>query len=157
MSTIPAKMIPKRIVIHCSASKNAVYYSADQIDSDHRARGFDKIGYHAVIQPDGQVDRGRSLNEKGAHCIEANHDSVGICLVGLDKFTRRQFKALRYYIDSLMQTYPIEKHAIYVHNQFQSARDQKKSCPNLPVNVVLAWYLLQDEKLMTPYTIEENI
>jgi len=148
-------MIPKRIVVHCSASKNGEYYGADQIDRDHKIRGFEKIGYHCVIQPDGQIELGRGLNEKGAHCIEANHDSIGICLIGNDKFTREQFKRLRYYIDSIMLTYHhMRKHDIYCHYQFKSAQDQHKTCPNIKINDLLAWYLLHDMSAVQAQILE---
>lgn len=148
-------IIPNRVIIHCSASKNGEYYGADQIDSDHRGRGFDQIGYHIILQPDGSVERGRGLNDKGAHCIEANGDSTGICLIGTDKFTRAQFRSLRYQLDGLMITYPMRKWDLYCHYQFESARQQHKSCPNIKNNDLLAWYLLEDNKAIMPYILED--
>ena len=96
------------------------------------------------------------MNEKGAHCVEANHDSIGICLIGTDRFSREQFKRLRYYIDSLMQTYPIQKWDIYCHYQFKSAQDQGKTCPSIRVNELLAWYLLFDDRAVSKYFLENK-
>lgn len=52
------------------------------------------IGYHYVIRRSGLVEVGRQLNEVGAHCRGHNTDSIGICLVGVDRYTAEQWKSL---------------------------------------------------------------
>jgi len=154
MSQSLKAIIPRCVVVHCSASANGEHYDIDLITKDHLKRGFNSAGYQIVIQPDGEVQRGRGLNEKGAHCIERNHDSTGICLIGLDKFTQKQFEVLRYQIDGLMMTYPMNKWDIYCHYQFKSAQDQGKTCPSIRVNELLAWYLLFDNRAISKYILE---
>lgn len=91
------------IIVHCSATKPKMKVNAEVIDRWHRLRGFFKIGYHFVIKRDGTVEKGRELDEAGAHVKGFNDKSWGICLVGgLDKkgkpennFTDKQMKALR--------------------------------------------------------------
>lgn len=94
------------IVIHCSASPNGKPVSAQEIDSWHRQRGFKRtapvgqphlphIGYHYVIDVDGTVTEGRSLGEIGAHVAGSNARSIGICLVGTDRFTPAQWASLK--------------------------------------------------------------
>jgi hypothetical protein len=75
----------------------------------HKARGFKRdsqpvrnfnpmlkhIGYHFVINIDGTVETGRGLDESGAHVQGNNSKSVGICMVGTDKFTQAQWLSLR--------------------------------------------------------------
>ena len=64
-------------------------------------RGWDAIGYHYVITPDGQIwGQGyrefmgmRKLSKKGAHTVGRNH-FIGIALVGHDLFTMSQLEAL---------------------------------------------------------------
>lgn len=150
--------IPKRIVIHCSATKNGHEYSLEQCDSDHRARGFDGIGYHILIEPDGQCHNGRPFNEVGAHVKGHNEGSIGICLVGTDKFTRRQFDVLRYKLDSIFLTYNIKKTELFCHNQFDSAIAQGKVCPSMRINDILCWYYqVSGEQTIEPYLLKEGV
>lgn len=88
------------IVLHCSATPSGKpigpWDAATTIDAWHRQRGFHRsspiaqkfnpaltaIGYHFVVDLDGKVYTGRSLEEIGAHVEGFNARSVGICLVG---------------------------------------------------------------------------
>jgi len=109
--------------------------------ADHiKNRGFTDIAYHILIEPDGQCLNGRPLNQVGSHVKHHNEGAIGICLVGKDKFTQRQFDALRYKIDSILLTYPINKTEIYLHSQFDTAKEQGKTCPNMSINNILLWY-----------------
>lgn len=109
------------IVIHCSASPNGQKFGANDIDMWHRRRGFKRdpakvnslyplkhIGYHFVIQLDGTVQNGRDPLEVGAHAQGRNHDSLGICLIGTDKFTAVQWVALANLVNALEAAYPIQ-------------------------------------------------
>jgi N-acetylmuramoyl-L-alanine amidase len=144
---------PRRITVHCTATKNGVAVPAAEIDRWHKAKGWTKIGYHLVIQPDGEAEAGRGLNEQGAHVEGANKDNVGIVMAGTDKFTRRQFDVLRYQIDGITQLYSIPTWEIYCHNQFTSAQKQGKICPGFSANVLLAWYIGHYEKALAPYLL----
>lgn len=97
------------IVIHCAATPNGKAFTAADIDRMHKARGFKRgsqsvrsfnpelkhIGYHYVIEIDGNVASGRHVEEIGAHVQGSNAKSIGICLIGTDKFTRAQWESLR--------------------------------------------------------------
>lgn len=97
------------IVIHCAATPNGKDFKAEQIDLMHAARKFKRdsqaarnfnqtlkhIGYHFVIELDGTIKAGRGLEEIGAHVQGSNAKSIGICMVGTDKFTKAQWMALR--------------------------------------------------------------
>lgn len=141
-------MWPTRVVVHCSASPNGKRVDISEIERWHKARGFATVGYHMVINPTGEVQKGRSLTTRGAHCIEANADSIGICLVGTDKFTKEQLDALRYQIDSVCMLYDIARWQVFAHNQFKSAIEQGKTCPGFSVNALLGWYLTGDMKAL---------
>lgn len=106
------------IVVHCSATASGQHIdragknAAQVIDDWHQARNFQRvafakanhnphlhaIGYHYVIDIDGTILTGRSLNETGAHAQGFNRMSIGICLVGgaerEGRFTPAQWKAL---------------------------------------------------------------
>ena len=144
-------MIPKKIILHCSASPNGKPVSIDEIRSWHLARGFRDVGYHLVIDVDGTVSRGRGLNEPGAHCEGENHDSIGICLVGTDRFTRAQFESLRHQLDGLFMNYhSVDPWELRAHHEFPSAARQGKTCPNIPAGWLVYWYHLQDDQVVEP-------
>ena len=74
------------IIIHCSAVRPWQQSSVKDIDSWHRAKGWKSCGYHYVIRRDGTVESGRPIEEVGAHCVNHNRHSIGICYEGgLDK------------------------------------------------------------------------
>lgn len=97
------------IILHCAATPNGKAFTAADIDRMHKARGFKRdsqavrnfnpelkhIGYHYVIEIDGNVSTGRHVEEIGAHVQGSNAKSIGICIIGTDKFTRAQWESLR--------------------------------------------------------------
>ena len=72
------------LVIHCSAVKPDQTSSAAQIDTWHRKDRHYKfgIGYHYVIRRDGTIEPGRPEWMVGAHCLNHNAHSIGICYEG---------------------------------------------------------------------------
>ena len=114
------------IVIHCAATPNGVRLArgaqsaAAVIDRWHAARGFHRgdaarrafnptlaaIGYHFVIDCDGTLASGRAPDEVGAHVAGYNARSLGICLVGTDRFTPVQWQALRQLVQLLRTQHP---------------------------------------------------
>lgn len=109
------------LVIHCSASPNGRVTTCADINAWHRARGFrrapsarqrfspqlDAIGYHWVIYTDGTVAAGRGPDEMGAHAMGHNATSLGICLVGTDRYTRQQWLHLASHVRALCLQYAI--------------------------------------------------
>ena len=105
------------IVIHCSASPNGKPLSIETLDAWHAARGFKRraprvrpelghIGYHRVILLDGTVALGRDLEEIGAHVSGSNARSVGICMVGTDRYTVAQWRSLDNLVRQMLLVYP---------------------------------------------------
>ena len=139
----------KNIIIHCSDSG---WGSAAVIRGWHLENGWRDIGYHFVIlngelrttlslpSLDGDVSVGRVIdgdewveaNESGAHALGMNSNSIGICLIGVDKFTEKQYKSL---IDLL---YELHKHFnIPVENMighYETPKSGGKTCPNMDMN-----------------------
>jgi N-acetyl-anhydromuramyl-L-alanine amidase AmpD len=70
------------IVIHCSATKETINYTFDQCIRDHKARGFNTCGYHRFISKDGKIHIGRHFDKAGAHVLNYNANSIGICYEG---------------------------------------------------------------------------
>ena len=48
----------------------------------HLNRGWAGIGYHYVIDENGEVFGGRPWNSVGAHVYGHNRDSIGVCFIG---------------------------------------------------------------------------
>jgi len=111
-----------KIILHCSAN-DWPFQTAKWIDKIHKKRDFDKIGYHYFIRKRGLLERGRGLDEVGAHVKGHNHDSIGICLAGLKEFNGEQFESLTVLLLLLKRIYPDAK--LYGHNEF----DPNKTCP----------------------------
>lgn len=102
------------IVIHCSATKASADIGAAEIDKWHTAKGWEGIGYHAVIRRSGKLEAGRDLSRTGAHVVGHNHESVGVCLVGgldntgkpADNFTPAQWETLAELVRDLSERFP---------------------------------------------------
>ena len=120
------------IVIHCSAVRPGQTSSAAQIDTWHRQRGWKLgIGYHYVIRRDGTIEPGRPEWLTGAHCLNHNAHSIGICYEGGldirgqpdDTRTAEQKASMRQLLEALRKRYP---HALIVgHHDL----DPRKTCP----------------------------
>ena len=89
--------------------------SAAQIDSWHCQRGFHLgIGYHYVIRRDGTIEPGRPEWLIGAHCVNHNAHSIGVCYEGgldirgqpADTRTAEQKAAMRQLLEDLHRRYP---------------------------------------------------
>ena len=128
-----ARKVTQFIVLHCSATRPVQDIGAKEIRSWHKAKGWSDIGYHFVIRRDGRVEKGRSVDQIGAHVAGHNHNSVGICLVGgigngsfspEDNFTRAQWSALKGLVTDLRSKYP--KANVVGHRDFPGVT---KACP----------------------------
>lgn len=128
------------IVIHCAATPPKMDIGIDTIAEWHKARGFKTVGYHYFIKRDGTRQKGRELNEVGAHVVGHNHHSVGICLAGgvgpdgitpADNFTQEQWAALHITLKELHEDYP--KAVIVGHRDL----DAGKACPSFSVSEYL--------------------
>lgn len=146
-------MKPDQITIHCSDSENGKVYPIDKLEADHKARGFKKIGYHRVIQVDGTIHETRDDNEQGAHVKGNNEGNLGVCLIGKDRFTKEQWSSLRKVLMHYIKTHDIKASRIYGHYQFDTAKEQRKTCPNVPINLILKWFFTEDETLLKEFRV----
>ena len=55
------------IVIHCSATRADRSLTPDDLETQHRRRGFNGTGYHYYIRKDGTVHLTRPIERIGAH------------------------------------------------------------------------------------------
>lgn len=115
-----------KLIIHCSATPNGRDNSAEDIHRWHKQKGWDGIGYHYVIRIDGTIESGRPEYWAGAHAKGHNSGSIGICMIGTDKYTSAQWLSLRDLIDQLSILYP--NIGIIGHNEVSG-----KDCPGFDV------------------------
>ncbi len=115
-----------KIVIHCSDSPNGREDTAEDIHRWHKEKGWDGIGYHYVIERKGKLVNGRPEYWQGAHASGNNKNSLGICLIGTDKFTIEQWSILENLVRKLLIKYPSSK--IIGHNEVSD-----KTCPGFDV------------------------
>jgi N-acetyl-anhydromuramyl-L-alanine amidase AmpD len=131
------------IFVHCAATRpdwmadKPLAEKVAEIARWHRARKFNSIGYHWIIDRDGQIAKGRDESVVGAHVAGHNTGSIGICLIGghgsnendpFEKnYTPEQDWALRGLIDDIRQRTPI-KH-IRGHHEVAA-----KACPGFSVS-----------------------
>ena len=120
------------LILHCSAVRPDQQSSVAQINTWHRQRGFHLgIGYHYVVSRDGSVETGRPEYLVGAHCLNHNAHSIGICYEGgldirgqpADTRTEAQKASLRTLLEDLHRRYP--KALIVGHRDLSHDRD----CP----------------------------
>ena len=115
----------KYLVVHCSDTNNNENIGAKEIHELHLSFGWDGIGYHKVIQRSGVVEMGRPEFWIGAHVFEHNQESLGVCLIGKNQFTKKQFNSLKTILSNWKVKYPQAK--IVGHCDFNNT---DKTCPN---------------------------
>ena len=133
------KLLPKsrriinEIIVHCSATPEGKDYSVADIRKWHKQQGWSDIGYHYVVYRDGTIRDGRDVNISGAHCVNHNSHSIGVCYIGgvasdgktpKDTRTPSQRIALKQLLTELLMLYPNAR--IYGHHDF----DKGKACPS---------------------------
>lgn len=104
----------KFIIIHCSATRVDRNFTAKDIDTAHRIRGFSSWGYHFYIRKSGMIEPMRPLEDVGAHCLNYNAKSIGICYEGgidengrtADTRTLQQREALHQLVNQLKKDFP---------------------------------------------------
>lgn len=109
------------IVHHTAVSREQNPEQFDAVKRYHIDKGWGDIGYHFLIEPDGEVKTGRSEETEGAHTIGYNDKSLGICLSGnfdIQEPTIGQMEALRGLLERLMVKYKVERENIVPHRTF---------------------------------------
>lgn len=103
------------IIVHCSANKAGSALRMADIDRYHRSLGWKCCGYHYVIPTDGSIEVGRPEEMVGAHCVNHNKYSIGVCYIGglaadgitpADTRTEAQKQALKSLLTDLQRRYP---------------------------------------------------
>lgn len=135
------------IFIHCAATRpdwfegETLAQKVAEITRWHKQRGWRAIGYHWIIDRDGQIAKGRDEDETGSHVAGHNTGSIGVCLIGghgsnendaFEKhYTPEQEHALRGLIEDIKDRTPIK--SVRGHNEVAA-----KACPGFNVKRWLA-------------------
>lgn len=131
------------IVVHCSATPPKMDIGAKEITEWHLERGWQDIGYHAVVRRDGTPEKGRDSGIPGAHARGYNNRSIGLCYVGgvnednvpEDNITKAQKTTLRHLINFYLWIFPDAK--VVGHGDLPGVN---KACPSFDVK---RWYYEQ--------------
>jgi N-acetylmuramoyl-L-alanine amidase len=118
------------IIVHCTATFPEQVVTVSDLARWHRQRGFKEIGYHFVINQQGEIFDGRAIEKQGAHCLGHNANSIGVCYVGglnehgkpADTRTDAQKASLISLLRKLKEQFPGA--SIHGHNEFSN-----KACP----------------------------
>ena len=116
----------KFIVVHCSDTNDNL--KALDIHKLHLNFGWEGVGYHKIIENDGKIVNGRPEFWKGAHVRGYNDKSLGVCLIGKNKFSKAQFISLERILKDWKKKYKNTK--IIGHYEIS---DSNKTCPNFDV------------------------
>lgn len=139
------------VIIHCSDSE---WGCAAEIRRWHLQNGWSDIGYNWVIlngllvpksarqeklhMPllDGMIEVGRRIDgdsylvgaEVGAHALGYNAKALGVCLIGVKTFTKKQFYSLALLIEQIQKIWPVPNNMVLGHYDVAM-----KTCPNFDV------------------------
>lgn len=117
---------PRKIIVHHTAAESPTP-QFEAIDQWHKERDFTLselgfyVGYHYVIEKDGELRTARRENEVGCHTIGENERSIGICLVGnfnVSEPTPEQIGTLGDMLTSLCARYSLTEADIFPHRKF---------------------------------------
>lgn len=141
------------IVVHCTATKEGIDYDVDTVRGWHvNQRGFRDIGYHILIHLDGSIEKGRPIEQSGAHAKGYNKHSIGIVYVGgldskgkpKDTRTVPQYHAIRRCIETLKVIYgdvEVEGHrdlSVDLNGDGMISQDEwMKECPCFDIKTEL--------------------
>lgn len=143
---IPSRMEPmlpvSRITIHHDGmppisirNKAQAMARLEQIRTAHLGRGFGDIGYHYIIDPDGNVWQGRPLAWQGAHVKAQNENNLGIMVMGnfeVQRPTQAQIASAQRFVKSQMATYRVPVGRVYTHKELAQT-----ACPGRNLQPIL--------------------
>lgn len=126
-----------RIFLHCSATKEGKDYTVDNIHRWHLDRKFSGIGYQFVIYRDGTIHQGRPEDCSGAHTLNYNSTSIGICYIGgcnattgkaKDTRTPQQKESMYHLVHYLLDKYKLKLDDVHGHYEVAN-----KACPSFKI------------------------
>lgn len=136
----------KFLVVHISDSPKDRGDTAEDIHRWHQERGWDGIGYNAVITGDAELEPGRPDYWQGAHVRDFdqngegdNSDSLGIVIITDTAPNEDQLRVLEGWIHSKLVLYPEAE--VKGHRDL----DPRKACPKMDIP---AWWASRKKYLI---------
>ena len=138
-----------RIIYHHSLSDLSTVDNIRRYHMDHH--GWSDIGYHFVVELDGQIEHGRAVTLVGAHAFGRNRDSIGVCIVGNlhdhEPTMNQIYSCQRIYHDvcrAYSKSLRIEMHRPHVFNLFEPASYGRfNSCPGSKMDRADFWEIVK--------------
>jgi len=133
----PVNPAAKRVILHHTWRPNSAQYrglaTVEGIQRYHmEGRGWDDIGYHLLIGPDGAVYNGRPFTQIGAHCKGQNRH-LGVAAIANfdaeDPWSWGGLWALQLCVSALLERMGVGPEAVRFHRDFAA-----KSCPGVLLN-----------------------
>ena len=127
---------PTEIILHTAAFRGKC--DALLIDTWHKEKGWEAIGYHFVVtgsfwDTEAAVQIGRPMGYQGAHVFGRNKRSIGICVTGHGdhaEWTDEQIRLACALISDLQQIYNIPTKKVIGHREtFIGRINLPKTCP----------------------------
>ena len=105
--TKPIREVTK-VYIHCSASDDVGLRGVEMVDEIRRwhiARGFSNIGYHFLIDMEGKILAGRTLELIPAAQKGHNTGTIAVMVHGLESFSFESLHALNLLCKEINEAY----------------------------------------------------
>lgn len=132
----------ERITIHHDgmppvtlASSAAVAARIEQIRRGHRNNGWADIGYHYIVDPQGQIWEGRPVTLQGAHVKTANPRNLGILVLGnfeVQKPTAAATDSVERFVAEQMQRYRVPVSRVHTHRELAAT-----ACPGRNLQMLM--------------------
>ena len=126
------RSVTTHLILHHAGASNA---TVEGIHAYHKSKGWAGIAYHYFVAKDGAIYRGRPENMLGAHTMNWNYCSIGVCFEGnfeTETMPEAQAKAGCALVADIVSRYP----SILAgrHSDFNQT-----ACPgqNFPLNAIV--------------------
>lgn len=140
------------VYLHCTATNNPKQWGLEAVKELHTSpttrefcwgdypkpiygKNWSDIGYHAIVNRDGNIELGRPIWRKGAGVKGHNETSLHIAMDGLDDFEPEQIMGVCEWIQE--RENELNKELI-IKGHYES--DQNKTCPNYNMESFRAVY-----------------
>ena len=105
-SPLTPRSVTTHLILHHADASHA---TPEGIHAYHRSKGWAGIAYHYFVAKDGTVTRGRPENTRGAHTMNWNYCSIGVCFEGnyeTETMPAAQLAAGRALVEDIRKRYP---------------------------------------------------
>ena len=102
-------------VVHFTGDSSLTY---EEIKKNHIDSGKSEVGFHYIIDSQGQILMGRHASKIGAHFPEFDETSIGICMIGSrNDLQDHQSIALTLLLESLKTEFPEIQQVKYIYKE----------------------------------------